>query len=124
MSTVSTAPSGQLIPILLNLAAAVLGAVGQYLYKLGGARMGSTPLVRNWPLFSGMALFCVVMVLFVIAFRLGGRLSVVYPVYATTFVWGTLLAVWFDHEPWTWMQMGGVAVILLGVTMVALGYAR
>jgi multidrug transporter EmrE-like cation transporter len=111
----------QTIPIALNLLAAVLGAVGQYLYKLGGLRMGTEPLYKNWPLFSGMVLFCVVMVLFVVAFRLGGRLSVVYPVYATTFIWGTLLAVGVDREPFHWIQMAGVAVILVGVTMVALG---
>ena len=116
--------TSQFVPIVLNLIAAVLGALGQYLYKLGGLRLGTEPIYRNWPLYTGMVLFCVVMVLFVVAFRLGGRLSVVYPVYATTFVWGTGLAIWLDHEPVTPMQIAGVGVIVLGVTFVALGSAR
>jgi len=116
--------ASQWIPILLNLLAAILGAVGQYLYKLGALRLGTQPIYRNWPLYSGMVLFCVVMVLFVVAFRLGGRLSVVYPVYATTFVWGTLLAVGLDGEPVTRLQIAGVGVIVAGVTLVALGAAR
>lgn len=115
---------GQTVPILLNLLAAVLGAVGQYLYKLGGNRLSTEPLYRNWPLFTGMVLFCAVMVLFVIAFRLGGKLSVVYPVYATTFIWGTLLAVGIDKEPFHWIQTCGIAAILLGVGLVAWGSTR
>ena len=111
----------QTIPVLLNLLAAVVGAVGQYLYKIGGNRLGQEPFFKNWPLFTGMILFCGVMVLFVWAFKLGGRLSVVYPVYATTFLWGTLLAVWLEKEPYSVMQLAGVGVVVAGVAMVALG---
>ena len=116
--------SSQLVPILLNLVAAVLGASGQYLYKMGAGRLSTIPLYRNWPIFVGMFLFCVVMVLFVVAFRLGGRMSVVYPIYATTFVWGTLIAIQFDHEPYSWVQLAGVGVILAGVAMIAWGSPR
>src|SRR4051812_33490434 len=85
--------TSQTIPILMNLLAAIVGAVGQYFYKMGGKQMGSVPFVKNWPLYVGMALFCFVMVLFVWGFKLGGRLGVVYPIYATTFLWGTALAI-------------------------------
>jgi len=112
--------SSQTVPILLNLIAAVLGAVGQYLYKIGGLRLGQMPLYKNWPLFSGMILFCVVMVLFVFSFKLGGRLSVVYPIYATTFLWGTIIAIFIDREPYTIMQIAGIFVILIGVCMIAM----
>jgi drug/metabolite transporter (DMT)-like permease len=111
----------QLIPILLNLLAALIGALGQYLYKLGGLRLQLVPLWKNWQLFLGMALFCAVMLLFVLAFKAGGRLSVTYPVYATTFIWGFLIAVLVDKEPWHQMQLGGIAVIMLGVILVAVG---
>ncbi len=114
----------QLIPILLNLLAALFGAVGQYLYKWGGSRLGQEPIWKNWPLFLGMALFCGVMVLFVLAFKAGGRLSITYPVYATTFVWGFLLAVLADKEPWSVLQLGGILVILAGVILVAVGGAK
>lgn len=111
----------QLIPILLNLLAALFGAVGQYFYKWGGNRLANEPIWKNWPLFLGMALFCGVMVMFVLAFKAGGRLSVTYPVYATTFIWGFLLAILADKEPWTPLQLGGIFVILAGVVMVAIG---
>lgn len=117
-------PSSQFIPILLNLVAALFGAVGQYLYKWGGQRIGQIELWKNWQLFLGMALFCGVMVMFVLGFKAGGRLSVTYPVYATTFIWGFLLAVLVDREPWSPMQLTGIAVILAGVVLVAVGGAK
>lgn len=89
----------QMIPALLYLVAACVGAVGQYSYKLGGLRIGQIPIYQNIPLILGIILFCIVMVLFVLSFKLGGRLSVVYPIYATTFIWGTLIGVIADKEP-------------------------
>lgn len=113
----------QTVPILLNLLAAVLGALGQYLYKLGGLRLSLVPLYKNWPLYTGMVLFCVVMLLFVMAFKAGGKLAVTYPIYATTFVWGTILAVCVDKEPYAPLQLVGVGTILLGVALVAYSHA-
>ena len=112
----------QAFPILLYLIAGVLGASGQYLYKMGAQRLASEPIYRNWPIFSGMALFCVVMVLFVLGFKAGGKMSVVYPIYATTFVWGTLIAVWLDKEPVSLTQWMGIATIVVGVSLIAIGH--
>ena len=114
----------QTLPIVLNLVAAVIGALGQYFYKLGSARLVSVPFLKNWPLFLGATLFCGVMVLFVIAFKLGGKLSVVYPVYATTFIWGMLIAAWIEGEKVNLYQMSGVLVIILGVGLIAFGHAK
>jgi multidrug transporter EmrE-like cation transporter len=106
--------------MILNLIAAVIGAVGQWLYKIGGNNLGVVPFFKNWHLYVGMILFCVVMVLFVAAFKMGGKLSVVYPVYATTFVWGTIIAIYFDKEPWSVLQLAGVGLVVIGVSMVAM----
>ncbi len=112
--------STQTLPIVLNLIAAILGAIGQWLYKIGGNQLGLIPLIKNWQLYVGMLIFCVVMVLFVVAFKMGGRLSVVYPVYATTFIWGTLIAIMADKEPWAWPQIAGIGIIVIGVSLVAI----
>lgn len=116
--------SDQLVPILLYLLAGISGAFGQYFYKLGGTRLDLVPLYKNFPLFIGIILFCVVMWLFVTAFKLGGRMSVVYPVYATTFVWGTLISVIIGKEPWTVMQLIGVTTIIAGVILISIGGAE
>lgn len=111
--------NSQFIPILLNLLAAFVSAFGQYLYKTGSAKLGVEPIYKNYHIFSGILLFTVVMVLFLAAFKLGGRLSVTYPIYASTFVWGTLMGIYFDKEPWNYGQASGVFLILVGISLVA-----
>lgn len=112
----------QLVPILLNLLASFLGALGQWLYKLGSAQLKVVPIWRNIPFLGGMASFMLVMLLFMVAFRLGGRISVTFPVYALTFIWGTMLGVLVDKEPFNSWQLLGVFFVFGGVAMVgALG---
>ena len=119
-----TTQVSQTVPMLLYLAAGIAGAAGQYLYKLGASRLGDVPVWRNWPLGAGVVSFCLVMVAFVAAFRMGGRLSVVYPMYATTFIWGALIGVFIERETFTAMQGIGVATIVLGCGLVAVGAGR
>jgi len=111
--------NSQLIPILLNIIAAFVSAFGQYLYKIGSAKLGVEPIYKNYHIFSGILLFTAVMVLFLAAFKMGGRLSVTYPIYASTFLWGTLIGVYFDKEPWSYGQAAGVFFILIGIGLVA-----
>ena len=111
--------SSQTYPIILNLLAAVIGALGQYAYKLGGLKLQKVPLWQNWELLLGMALFIGVMFLFVIAFKNGGNISVTYPMYATTFIWGTLLGVFIDKEAVSPIQIGGILLVIIGISLVA-----
>lgn len=113
-------PPSQLVPCLLFGVASVLGAVGQYLYKQGSQTL-STSAPLNASLLLGMIAFVGVMALFVIAYRLGGRMGIVYPFYACTFVWGALLGVWLDGEAWSGLQILGIGVIVFGVALVGAG---
>jgi multidrug transporter EmrE-like cation transporter len=103
----------QKIPILLNVLAAFLGAFGQYFYKIG-AQKSNIPAILL-----GVLLFCGVMALFVLAYRLGGRISVVYPFYATTFVWGALIGLWLEKEPWSHWNFLGLGLLLAGLVVIA-----
>ena len=119
-----SAQVSQTLPMFIYLVAGIAGAGGQYFYKLGASRMSQVPLWQNWPLAAGVLSFCLVMVAFIASFRLGGRLSVVYPMYATTFVWGALIGVFVERESMTWMQGIGVGVIVLGCILVAMGASK
>lgn len=59
------------------------------------------------------------MLLFVKAYQAGGRISVVYPFYATTFVWGYLIGVYVNREPASGMALMGLAVMITGITLIA-----
>lgn len=113
--------TGQSVPILLSLLAALSGAVAQYFYKHAALSIKEVPIYRNLQLFAGLFFFTLVLVLFIIAFRKGGRLFVIYPVYATTYIWVGLIGVWLDREPWSWIQVAGVLTIMLGVALIGVG---
>lgn len=113
----------QKFPILLNVLAAIAGAGGQYFYKKGGERLTSVPLFQNWPIAVGIFLFCVVMLLFVLAYKNGGRISVVYPFYATTFLWGALIGVLAEKEAFSMSQFAGLALMFAGLALIARGGA-
>ncbi len=82
------------ISIFFYLLASVLGAFGQYLFKSGADQSGQTPLsvFMNGRVLTGVILFFAVVVLQLAAFKRGGSLMVLYPVYASTFIWVALIA--------------------------------
>jgi len=109
----------QLYPVLLSLTAAVLGAVAQYFYKVGALKLTEIPFYKNYHLIGGMISFFWVLVLFIFAFRMGGRMFVVYPVYATTYIWGGLIAYYWAQEPINSWQLVGVGLIMGGVSLIS-----
>ena len=91
--TIVTTPA---ISILFFLLASLLGALGQYLYKSGADAADSTiaSYLLNGRLLAGVVCYVAVMVLFVAAFKKGGSLTVLYPVYATTFIWAAVIGLY------------------------------
>jgi len=89
------------LSIFLFLLAALFGALGQFLYKSGAERAGGTILsyLANGRIIGGIACYVAVMVLFVAAFKRGGALTTLYPIYATTFIWAALIALWIYKTP-------------------------
>jgi multidrug transporter EmrE-like cation transporter len=108
--------------VLCFLAAAFLGALGQYLYKAGAesAVGGVTSYLFNLRLWGGIVCYVAVMVLFVAAFKFGGALSVLYPVYASTFIWSALIARFALHEPIRFVNVAGMFVLVVGMWLMGL----
>ena len=109
--------SDQRIPILLNCLAALLGALGQYFYKKGSALLSER--ILNGPIVLGILMFCGVMGLFVYAYKLGGKMSIVYPFYATTFIWGTLIGVVLEKEQVKPSYYLGLGLLMAGLVVLA-----
>lgn len=106
--------------ILYFLAASLLGAVGQYLYKSGADMAGATigSYLINLRLWGGVVCYTAVMVLFVAAFKRGGSLTVLYPIYATTFIWAALLALMFYGTPIKPVNITGMALLIAGMYLM------
>jgi len=103
------------------LAASLLGATGQFLYKAGTDRHsgGLVGYVANARLLGGMLCYLMVMVLFITAFKQGGAVSVLYPVYASTFIFASVGAWFFYKEPLTLLNMSGMCLMVGGMYLMS-----
>ncbi|MFQ5503545.1 MAG: hypothetical protein ACE5F1_01970 [Planctomycetota bacterium] len=108
------------LSIALFVLAAVFGAFGQFLYKSGAeAAKGSLgTFLLNGRILGGVASYIAVMVLFVAAFRRGGELSVLYPVYASTFIFAAILAFFAYAEPIKPVNVLGMLTLVLGMYLM------
>ena len=108
------------ISIIFFIVAAFLGALGQYLYKSGADLAGSgiASYLLNWRLLAGVACYVAVMTLFVAAFRKGGSLTVLYPIYASTFIWAALLALLFQAVPIRPVNIAGMGLLVIGMFLM------
>jgi uncharacterized membrane protein len=106
--------------VALVLFCAVLGAFGQFLFKLGSASLTSNVAswLTNWRILLGMALYGISAVLFIVALR-RGNLSLLYPLVATSYIWVTLLATGYLGEPFPPLKWLGIALIIGGVSLIA-----
>lgn len=109
-----------LTSILYFLVASLMGALGQYLYKSGADIAGDTinSYLVNPRLWGGVICYASVMVLFVAAFKKGGSLTVLYPIYATTFIWAALLALLIYGTPIKPVNIAGMGLLVAGMYLM------
>ena len=105
--------------IVMFAVAAVVGAAGQFLYKSGAARITpSIGSVLNVRLLGGVACYIAVMVLFVAAFKRGGELAVLYPIYASTFIWAAFISLAAYGTPVKPVNVAGMALLVAGMFLM------
>jgi multidrug transporter EmrE-like cation transporter len=106
-----------LASILFFLLASLFGAVGQFLYKSGAERAGGSvsSYLLNVRLLGGVVCYVAVMGLFVAAFKKGGALTTLYPVYATTFIFAALIAWWAYGTPIKPANVCGMVLLITGM---------
>ncbi len=109
--------------VALFLAASFLGAAGQFLYKAGTDRSVAAggrlvDFVVNGRIAAGVVCYVLVMACFVAGFRAGGSPSVLYPVYATTFIWAALIGRLAYGTAIAPVHVAGMGLILAGVSLM------
>ena len=113
----------QVVPILLVAVAAVLGAVGQFVFKSAAGRItGIVSFLMSPRVLLGMMCYVAVMALTTVAFRRGGAVNVLYPVYASTFIWAAVIAAVFFHRPIRPVHVGGMVLLLAGIACMSRGH--
>ncbi|MEE9253992.1 MAG: hypothetical protein V3U43_03595 [Pseudomonadales bacterium] len=63
----------------------------------------------------GVICYCAVMVLFVAVFKKGGSLATLCPVYATTFIWAALIALFVYGTPIRPINVAGMGLLVAGM---------
>jgi multidrug transporter EmrE-like cation transporter len=117
-------PKTPLVSILAMLAASVLGAAGQYLYKAAADRGSGMLHVLMTPFFlAGMACYVGVMLLFTAAFRAGGTVTLLYPIYASTFIWAAVMGMAFYGQPIRLVHVIGMVLLVGGMYLMGVGNA-
>ena len=58
------------------------------------------------------------MVLFVAAFKKGGELTVLYPIYASTFIWAAIIAYFAYGTPVRPVNVAGMTLIVAGMYLM------
>jgi multidrug transporter EmrE-like cation transporter len=114
-----------LLAIACMLVASILGAGGQYLYKAGTDRAttGGISMFGSPWILGGMACYVAVMFLFTQAFRAGGTVTVLYPVYALTFIWAAILGLVVFGQPIRPVHLLGMVLLVSGIYLMGIGNA-
>lgn len=106
--------------VIMFVCAAAFGALGSYLYKSGADEVNGTltGYFANPRLLAGVLCYIAVMVLFVAAYRRGGALTVLYPTYASTFIFGALIGRCAYGTPITGANVAGMLLLVGGMYLM------
>jgi drug/metabolite transporter (DMT)-like permease len=74
-------------------------------------------LLGNWPLLLGYSLHACNALLLILALR-HGELSVLFPIYALSYIWVDLLSLYFFHEHMNFWKTAGIILIIGGVAFL------
>ena len=77
-----------------------------------------TSYVLNWRLALGVGCYIAVMGLFIAAFKYGGSLTVLYPLYASTFIWAALIGLRAYGTPIRPINVAGMVIIVAGMWLL------
>ena len=110
------------LAIPLVLLCSVFASLGQLFLKLGMDNLtsGAFPIISNYELILGCFFYAVGAVLMIFALA-HGDLSIIYPFISLSFIWVSLLSVFFLGEAVLLIQWIGMILIISGVTFIGVG---
>jgi len=112
------------IAIALILFTTLFTSSAQISLKYGINTLGQdfSGIMTNYHLILGLLFYAIAGSLAIIAFR-KGEVSVLYPLFGTSYIWVSLLSIYFFREVINPLKWGGIIVIIIGVTFLGFGSA-
>ena len=107
---------------LLILFTTLLTSSAQILYKFGipSLEFNLMSIITNYYLIGGLLLYGIGAILMIISFR-GGEVSVLYPIIATSYIWVSILSLYFLGETMNIFRWTGVFIIVAGIVSISYG---
>ncbi|HJO01818.1 MAG: hypothetical protein QF798_00085 [Candidatus Woesearchaeota archaeon] len=104
------------------LGSTLLTSTAQLFYKFAAEKLSFNILsiITNVNLLVGVVLYAVGGILLIISFR-GGEVSVLYPIFATSYIWVSFLSIYFLGEVMNIFKWLGVFVIIAGIILIGYG---
>lgn len=111
--------------ILLIVFATFLTTAAQIAYKIGANKLALdfNKLITNYFLPVGLILYCIAGVILIISLK-HGDVSVLYPIFATSYIWVMLLSRIIFDDKFNTLKITGVAIILFGIILLSIGGNR
>ncbi|MBI2654844.1 hypothetical protein HYX06_00270 [Candidatus Woesearchaeota archaeon] len=113
------------LAILLILFTTIFTSSAQLSLKLAvnNLKPGFLGLISNYYLAQGFFLYAIAGALAIAAFR-RGDVSVLYPIFATSYVWVSIASAYFFGEYLSTLKLLGIIVIITGIMLVGFGGAK
>ncbi len=99
-----------------------LTSTAQIFWKFGSEKLSFDllALITNWQIIAGILIYAVAGTLMIISFR-GGDVSVLYPIVATSYIWVSILSIYFLNEAMNIFKWLGVFIIFSGIALIGYG---
>mgnify|MGYP001610200823 FL=1 len=103
-------------------ASTLLTSTAQLFWKFGSNKLEFSILsaITNIELITGIILYAIAGTLLILSFR-GGEVSVLYPIFATSYIWVSFLSIYFLGEIMNAYKWIGVAAIVIGIVLIGFG---
>jgi len=114
--------STKLWAMMLILGATLLTSTAQIFYKFGAEKLSFDILsiITNLELITGMMLYAIGGVMLILSLR-GGEVSVLYPIFATSYIWVSISSIYFLNELMNFFKWTGIIIIILGIILISIG---
>ncbi len=113
--------------IFITLFAAVMVSIAQIMFKSeleknkGGVIKIIKMIFTNKKVFLGIAIYLASLVIYLYALS-KAPLSVVYPIFASSFIFVALFSSKFLGEPLKAKRIVGIALVFIGISLIAVSY--
>ena len=106
-------------------ASTLLTSTAQLFWKFGSNKLEFNLLsaITNIELITGIVLYAIAGTLLILSFR-GGEVSVLYPIFATSYIWVSFLSIYFLGEIMNLFKWLGVFAIVAGIVLIGYGSGK